>query len=110
MRCDYMRLCAFSTYGGIRNGTAIMPAIDHAATLNAIQLAIAPVFLLTAIAALIGAAATRLGRIIDRAREVEERLAARTIVDEDAAYRELDRARLRGRIVNFSIGLLTVSG
>ena len=35
---------------------------------HAIQLSIAPVFLLTGIAGLLGVMATRLGRIIDRAR------------------------------------------
>ena len=84
--------------------------MDHNATLHAIQLAIAPVFFLTAIAGLIGALATRLARIVDRARDIEERLAAKTIVDEDGAYRELERARLRGRIVNLAIALLTISG
>jgi hypothetical protein len=37
---------------------------------HAIELAVAPVFMLTAIAGLIGALATRLGRIIDRARSL----------------------------------------
>ena len=41
---------------------------------HAIQLAVAPVFMLTAIGGLIGALATRLGRIIDRARDLEERI------------------------------------
>jgi hypothetical protein len=78
-------------------------------TLNAIQLAVAPVFLLTAVAALIGVLATRLGRIIDRARVIEEKLEARSVTNEEAAYLELSRARLRGSIVNFALGLLTVS-
>lgn len=83
--------------------------MEHAGALNAIQLSVAPVFLLTAIAALIGALATRLGRIIDRARDVEERLESGAVRNEDAAYAELARARIRGSIVNFSLGMLTVS-
>lgn len=83
--------------------------MEHSAALNAIQLAVAPVFLLTAIAALIGALATRLGRIIDRARAVEERLEAGSVANEDQAYAELRRAQVRGWIVNASIGLLTMS-
>ena len=39
---------------------------------HAIQLAIAPVFLLTGIAGLLAVIANRLGRIIDRARSLEE--------------------------------------
>src|SRR5574337_1621659 len=43
-----------------------------------IQLAIAPVFLLTAIATLINAMNTRLGRIVDRRRVVNQRLEAQS--------------------------------
>ena len=39
-----------------------------------IQLAVAPVFLLAAIAGLLGVMSTRLGRIIDRARVIERRI------------------------------------
>jgi hypothetical protein len=60
------------------------------------------------VAALIGALAARLSRIIDRARFIEDRIAAGTAPDRDAAYWELNRLRLRGRIVNWSVGLLVV--
>jgi hypothetical protein len=43
-----------------------------------IQLAVAPVFLLTAIATMINALNSRLGRIVDRRRVVQERLPTRT--------------------------------
>ena len=82
-------------------------AIEH--TLNAIQLAVAPVFLLTAVATLIGVLATRLARIIDRARVVEERLEAGGVSNVEAAYIELAQARMRGTIVNVALALLTVS-
>jgi NADH:ubiquinone oxidoreductase subunit 3 (subunit A) len=45
-----------------------VPIISHA-----IQLAVAPVFLLTGVATLLGVMATRLARIIDRARVIEEK-------------------------------------
>ena len=64
--------------------------------------------MLSAVAALIGALATRLARIIDRARSLEERLAAGEIRNEENAYWELKRLRLRGRVVNWSVGLLVV--
>ena len=83
--------------------------MDNSAALHAIQLAVAPVFLLTAIATLIGVLAGRLGRIIDRARDLEDRLHAGTVHNETAAFEELRRARKRGRIVNTALGLLTVS-
>ena len=82
--------------------------MDSSAVAHGIQLAVAPVFMLSAVAALITALATRLSRIIDRARNIEERLAAGTVPHEDAAYWELNRLRLRGRVVNWSVGLLVV--
>lgn len=84
--------------------------MNSAAVLNAIQLAVAPVFLLTAVAAMIGTVAIRLARIIDRARELEERLEAGTATNAKAAYWELDRLKLRGRVCNWSVGLLAVCG
>ncbi|MCV2353297.1 DUF2721 domain-containing protein [Paucibacter sp. B2R-40] len=48
-----------------------MPALEGPLLIQqAIQLSVAPVFLLTGIASLLGVMATRLARIIDRAREV----------------------------------------
>ena len=44
---------------------------ELSAVAQGIQLAIAPVFLLNAVAAMIGAVAGRLARIIDRARQIE---------------------------------------
>ena len=51
-------------------------ATDPDIITHGIQLALAPVFLLTAVAAMIGAVAGRLARIIDRARLMEERALA----------------------------------
>ncbi len=82
--------------------------MDSGAVSHGIQLAVAPVFMLSAVAALIGALATRLSRIIDRARAIEDRLAEGGVPNEDAAYWELNRLRLRGRVVNWSVGLLVV--
>jgi hypothetical protein len=79
---------------------------------HAIQLAVAPVFMLTAIAGLIGALATRLGRIIDRARGLEERIHEGRLVDQpavEAIYLELRRLKVRGRVVNASVGLLALA-
>ena len=79
-------------------------AISHS-----IQLAVAPVFMLTAVAALLGALATRLARIIDRARTLEDKLEEDVIKHEDEIHRELKRLRQRGRAVNTAIILLTLS-
>jgi hypothetical protein len=76
---------------------------------HGIQLALAPVFLLTAVAGMITAVSNRLARVIDRARKLEEH--ARTSNDDAFIARaktELTELRLRGRIVNASIALLTL--
>lgn len=85
--------------------------IDPTSVTHSVQLAVAPVFFLTAVAGMISAVAGRLARIIDRARVMEER--ARTSTDEEfisRALRELSYLRTRGRIANWSIGLLTLCG
>ena len=81
---------------------------DPGAVTHGIQLAVAPVFLLTAVSGMIGAVAGRLGRIIDRARLVEDR--ARISDDTDFLDRaevELKELRARGRLANGCIALLT---
>jgi len=75
---------------------------------HGIQLAVAPVFVLTAVSAMIGTVAGRLGRIIDRARVVEDRIEAAPAADPmTAAYKELAGLRVRGRLANLCIALLT---
>jgi hypothetical protein len=70
---------------------------------HVIQLAVAPVFLLTAIATLITALNNRLGRIVDRRRVLQERL--RNICDEEGETMEIElkRQRHRGKLIYFSI-------
>ena len=84
------------------------PVVDADALTHGIQLALAPVFLLTGVAGLIGAVATRLARIIDRGRILEDRIEGRIVRDVEAAYRELARLRVRGRLVNLCMLLLTL--
>jgi hypothetical protein len=82
--------------------------IDGASITHGIQLAVAPVFLLTAVSGMIGAVAGRLARIIDRARLVEDR--ARVSSDDEWLERaglELQELRLRGMLANGCIALLT---
>jgi hypothetical protein len=88
--------------------------IDPTIVSQGIQLAIAPVFLLTAVAAMIGVVANRLARIIDRARLLEDRIDALSSAvggggaNVDQAYVELGELRKRGLLVNASITLLTL--
>jgi hypothetical protein len=83
-------------------------ATDLDTVTHGIQLAVAPVFLLTAVAGMIGTAAGRLARIIDRARVVENQIDAAPASNPMAlAFGELKQLRQRGRLVNSCIALLT---
>ena len=83
-------------------------ATDLDTVTHGIQLAVAPVFLLTAVAGMIGTVAGRLARIIDRARVLEDRIdAAPDDNPMDIAFSELKQLRLRGALVNACIALLT---
>ncbi|MEI6801957.1 MAG: DUF2721 domain-containing protein [Burkholderiales bacterium] len=86
-------------------------ATDLDTVTNGIRLAVAPVFLLTAVAAMIGSVAGRLARIIDRARVLETRIDANPDENPMAAeFAELGYLRMRGRLVNVCIALLTFCG
>ena len=84
-------------------------APDLATVTHGIQLAVAPVFLLTAVSGIIAAVAGRLARIIDRARFLESRLEAGDVTPPKAVkmYAELQQLRHRGWLVNSCIALLT---
>ena len=84
---------------------------DTAALTHSIQLAIAPVFFLTAVAGMVGAVAGRLARIIDRSRVMDDRIqASHDPVVIERCMKELTVLRRRGKISNLSIGLLTLCG
>lgn len=85
-------------------------APDLATVTHGIQLAIAPVFLLTAVSGMIGAVAGRLARIIDRARYLESRLEAGEVkeIRVNELYAELKQLRYRGWLANSCIALLTL--
>ena len=84
-------------------------APDLATVTHGIQLAVAPVFLLTAVSGMIAAVAGRLARIIDRARYLETRLEAGGVDEAKAVkmYAELGELRHRGWLVNGCLALLT---
>lgn len=88
-----------------------MTPIEPSTITHGIQLAVAPVFLLTAVAGMIGAVAGRLARIIDRARVVEDRARhSSDAAQHGMAILELGYLRTRGRLANACIGLLTLCG
>jgi hypothetical protein len=72
---------------------------------HTIQLAVAPVFLLTAIATTLSVLTTRLGRIVDRARRVEGRLHSATTEEAPVTGRELTRLARRARLIQIAITL-----
>jgi hypothetical protein len=74
---------------------------------HVIQLAVAPVFLLTGVGAVLAVLTQRLARIIDRARVLEERL---PVAAEESRPRYLGQLGLlarRARLMNRAIGLCT---
>jgi hypothetical protein len=74
---------------------------------HVIQLAVAPVFLLTGVGAVLAVLTQRLARIIDRARVLEERL---PVASEEGRAHDLGELGLlsrRARLMNRAIGLCT---
>jgi MFS family permease len=75
-----------------------------------IQLAIAPVFLLTALGTILGVFSNRLGRIVDRTRVLSERMRDSQHAQLHAAMRsELEQLAGRRRLVNYAIGCATAA-
>ncbi len=72
-----------------------------------IQLAVAPVFLLSGVGVTLTMFTNRLARIVDRARILEDRLAATPQIDLHEALAVLAQ---RARYINYSIALGTISG
>jgi hypothetical protein len=70
---------------------------------HTIQLAVAPVFLLTAIATTLSVLTTRLGRIVDRARRVEGRLHTGTAEEAPVTVAELRRLARRARLIQIAL-------
>jgi hypothetical protein len=76
---------------------------------HAIQLAIAPVFLLTGIAGLLGVMATRLARVIDRGRSLEQAWSTLDQHAHDAAREEFRILEQRRRVCSWSINYCTTA-
>ncbi len=75
---------------------------------HVIQLAVAPVFLLTGVGALLGVLTNRLARIIDRARTVEERVSRAPEADQHRMHGELRLLSQRARLINTAVSLCTI--
>ena len=80
---------------------------------NNIQLALAPVFLLTAVATLINAISTRLARSVDRMRAIQHRIQEGGIQDQVILahmMKEANEAKMRGRLCTAAIFFDVLSG
>jgi hypothetical protein len=77
---------------------------------DSIQLAVAPVFLLTAVAGMIGALTHRLARVIDRSRVLHKELMDEKLKQSirDSYNQELKNIATRGRFINVSMILLVL--
>ena len=80
---------------------------------NNIQLALAPVFLLTAVATLINAISARLARSVDRMRAVQQKIQEGGVRDQamlDHMIQEANEAKTRGRLCTAAIFFDVLSG
>ncbi|KXW55244.1 DUF2721 domain-containing protein [Ferrovum sp. PN-J185] len=77
-----------------------------------IQLALAPVFLLTAVATLVSALTSRLSRVVDRSRFLQGLLKdeIHPHYDKEDYRKELGHLALRGKLINVSMALVVFCG
>jgi Protein of unknown function (DUF2721) len=92
----------------------MFPDIGTSGIAHAIQLALAPVFLLSAIGAMLAVMTNRLSRIVDRARGLEAQVAKKSDDAEDFKRVVDKRAELvlvaqRARLVSWAIALCTTT-
>jgi len=81
-----------------------MPSEAHLQDItHTIQLAVAPVFLLTALGTTLSVLTTRLGRIVDRARRVEARLESDEVATHAASDLELGELAVRARLIHWAL-------
>lgn len=76
---------------------------------NAIQLALAPVFLLTGIAGMLNVMSGRLSRIIDRGRTLTEKPEVIAVYDKEEMRKELRMLEKRRQITSTAITIFTVA-
>ena len=79
------------------------------AVAHAIQLAVAPVFLLSGIGAMLAVMTSRLGRIIDRARDLEERLVDASPEFFSTLQTDLRMLSRRAKLIYLAIALCTTT-
>jgi hypothetical protein len=86
----------------------MIPELPTTTIAHAIQLAVAPVFLLTGVASILSVLTNRLGRIIDRSRSLHSKLISLKKEKQDQEiHDELAVLTQRARLINWAIGLCT---
>jgi len=75
---------------------------------HVIQMAVAPVFLLTGVGAILTVLTNRLARIIDRARILEVRLPTVEKSEQDRLHGELATLERRSKLIHWAISLCTI--
>jgi hypothetical protein len=86
-----------------------MHGIEVVDIAHAIQLALAPVFLLSGIWVFLGVITSRLARIVDRARNLEKELRSADVANPDRIRGQLGALSRRARYINVGITLGTVA-
>lgn len=76
---------------------------------HVIQLSVAPVFLLTSVAAILNVMATRLSRIVDRARMLEGRLATAQGADREDLLDRLASLSTRAHLISHAVAANVVT-
>jgi len=79
------------------------------AVAHTIQLAVAPVFLLTGVAAMLTVLTNRVARVVDRARLLESHLAGSTPADARALHVQLDTLSRRAKLISHAITACTIT-
>ncbi len=88
-----------------------MPPDTHITDIaHIIQLAVAPVFLLSGVGVTLTVLTNRLSRIVDRARVLEERLTSATQSSTAGLNADLHTLASRARLINWAITLTTCCG
>lgn len=85
------------------------PGTGIATVGHAIQLSVAPVFLLSGIGAMLAVMTNRLARVVDRARSAEARLAQSSGGDPDQIHAQLATYSRRAKLINRAITLCTIT-
>ena len=90
-------------------GNLVVFEFTDVAVAHAIQLAVAPVFLLSGIGAMLAVMTSRLGRIIDRARDLEERLVDASPEFFSTLQTDLRMLSQRAKLIYLAIALCTTT-